>query len=315
MKRALFPLLIICIFFTASCKKTSTDSGNNCNIVSDFTVTQQADEFKFDIPTNGTSILYEVSIVWPQSSPVTGDNGDIHIISSSTASLPFNEISSDLAGKTFYVFVRASCGANQKTAWIGPKTITVASYCGRPRNLEFGLKLQWDANEDNNSTTYQVQYGLKDFALGTGTTVTTNNKYYEDASLQANNYYDFYVRALCGGGSIWSQWAGPYTYYSTYDLNLCNPPSNVQWTIERNGAGEPVGANFTWNHNGESYFEYVFVSPTQTVNDGTINSVGPGFTPTILVPQNTSYHFYVRGVCANGNRTSWTGPITFNIGS
>ncbi len=314
MKKVIFPLLII-ILFASSCKKTSTGgAGNNCNIVSDFTITQNLDEFKFNISTSGTPVSYEVSIVWPQTSPVTGDAGDIKALGATSTTLPFSQISPNLAGQTINVFVRALCSANEKTAWIGPKTIAVSDYCGRPRNINYGLYLTWDPNENYNSNSYQVQYGEKDFALGSGTIVTTNNTNYDGASMHANTYYDFYVRSTCSGSLGMSNWAGPYTYYSAGDLNLCNAPSNVQWTIERNGSGQAVAANFTWDHNGESYFEYVTVFPWQNVTDGTISTIGPGYTPTVLVSQNTDYHFYVRGACLSGSKTSWTGPITFNIG-
>src|SRR5690554_3494977 len=65
-------------------------------------------------------------------------------------------------------------------------------------------------------TLFEVEYGVQDFTLGTGTTVTgitTNDTTL--SGLTPNTYHHYYVRRDCGGGDL-SVWAGPYTFYTNY---------------------------------------------------------------------------------------------------
>jgi hypothetical protein len=72
---------------------------------------------------------------------------------------------------------------------------------------ETSLDLNWDANVL--ATNFEVQYGAKDFALGTGTTLTATTTTVNITGLTYGNYYDYYVRTLCG--DVDGAWIGPLT--------------------------------------------------------------------------------------------------------
>ncbi len=77
---------------------------------------------------------------------------------------------------------------------------------------------------DNNSVTpdagWEIQYGLANFTLGNGTSITTFSNPLSISGLSASTCYDVYVRALCldavnDADDIFSDWVGP--------LNFCTP--------------------------------------------------------------------------------------------
>lgn len=200
------------------------------------------------------------------------------------------------------------------------ETETPANACSKPVSLSvftIGPEVTFKWNDDNapGAAYYQFEYGPTGFAHGSGTLGTTSLKYTNTISLTAGTAYQFYVRGYCDATGGFSDWAGPFSYYSNTNHNLCTAPGNVQYTIEVNGFSEPVGANFTWAHNGESNFEYVIVANGASPSNGNIHSISfSQGTPTMMLTQNTDYDFYVRAVCQDGNKTSWTGPKDVNIG-
>ena len=304
------------IFLLPGCKKTSADITATCNAVTGFTVTQQSDTWKFNISANSTPLYYEVSVVSSSSNPINGDAGQKYVLNSASGALSFFDLGfgSMNTGQTYFLFVRGACSTSNLSAWIGPKSITIDAYCDKPKNIGFDFYLHWELNSPSNASSFQVQYAIKDFTLGTGTIATTNQTHFDGAMLSANTYYDFYVRSSCSSNLGWSEWTGPYTYYSATNLNLCTVPSNLTFDIQRNGSGQAVGAIFHWQFNGESNFEFTVVNPAQDPNTGTISTGGTTTWPVYSLPQNTNFAFYVRAVCLNGNRTSWAGPLAVNIG-
>src|SRR5690554_5294365 len=74
-------------------------------------------------------------------------------------------------------------------------------------------ELFWSGNGEG---TFDIEWGVQGFALGTGTSVTGfSNTSTILSGLAPNTYYQFYVRQNCGDGDL-SLWAGPYTFYTNY---------------------------------------------------------------------------------------------------
>jgi len=86
-----------------------------------------------------------------------------------------------------------------------------------------------DWTENGSSTTWDIEYGTTGFTQGSGTTISgTTTKPYTLSSLSANTYYDFYVRADCGGGT-YSYWAGPYKFLTDCSLSAATLPFKERW--------------------------------------------------------------------------------------
>jgi Fibronectin type III domain/Secretion system C-terminal sorting domain len=57
-----------------------------------------------------------------------------------------------------------------------------------------------------NATSWDIEYGLEDFTLGTGTLVNTTSKPFLLEGLESDTVYDFYIRSNCGGSET-SDWS------------------------------------------------------------------------------------------------------------
>lgn len=322
MKNNILSLLIFISILIVGCSKSDDNQEqtpiNNCAALTSFNVTQQTDALSFTLTSTVPALYYEISFLIAQSNDMNPDYGQKIILNNLSETKLINDLSI-AANYTYLFYARAICTDGSKSNWSTAKSLLINDFCNSPKNLNFtystqGPEFYWDSNDDQTSY-YQVQYGPEGFTFGSGATVSLNNDYFNGMPLVANTTYDFYVRSFCTSTLGWSSWSGPYTYLSVSNQNLCSVPTNINYTIVRNGSNQAIGANFTWNYNGENNFEYTIVSPNQTANQGELHSIGTFSTPTYLLTQNTNYHFYVRGVCANGNRTAWSTPKLVNIGS
>jgi hypothetical protein len=309
-------LLLIFTFlsiFVSQCKKSSTDDLSqppvnvSCKPVTDCTITQQSGNLNISITNSTTPLYYEVVL------------GNLNFIIGSSAILNIDSLGGLPTNQPLVYSVRSVCSSSDKSLWSTEKAITLNPYCNRPYGLGIasfpdGKGLFWQVSNNSTVSSFQVQYGIRGFTLGTGSVSTVSSPPFTSLSLVANTNYDLYVRSDCSAGLGWSDWAGPYTYFATANQHLCLAPSNVTYQIVRNGLGQAVGAAFQWAQNGETSFEYTFVNSFQTVSAGTIQTIDNLHFPTLLVTQNTLFHFYVRAVCLDGSRTNWTGPLAFNIG-
>lgn len=82
--------------------------------------------------------------------------------------------------------------------------------------------LNWSP-ADGGADSYDVEYGLAGFTIGSGKRDTNVQIGHKATQLPANSNCQFYVRSNCSGG-IFSEWIGPYTF-STLKLGLtCEEP-------------------------------------------------------------------------------------------
>jgi len=140
--------------------------------------------------------------------------------------------------------------------------IRVPAACPAPTALNAtnitasSLNLSWTGNSSSNS--YNIEYGPKGFAQGTGTVIngisTTNSAI---TGLNPVTQYDFYVTSICTSDT--SVAAGPFTaltgcpavfatpYFTNFDvLSSGNPPSTGKWDncwVSNNA----IGYKYRWN--------------------------------------------------------------------
>lgn len=82
---------------------------------------------------------------------------------------------------------------------LSPSTLSceyVCSFVGVATTGE-DIELSWDGT----GASYEIEYGLSGFTLGTGTVITTTNLTETIGSLSANTFYDFYIEQICTNGS------------------------------------------------------------------------------------------------------------------
>lgn len=87
--------------------------------------------------------------------------------------------------------------------------------CAAPSNLATvtidltSALLDW--TENGTATTWNIEWGLSGFPLGTGNLEEATTKPFLLEDLSPNTFYDFYVQADCGGTGT-STWSGPFTF-------------------------------------------------------------------------------------------------------
>lgn len=324
MKTKILALLFLANLAIISCSKTEEapkvePAAPTCAITTSLNVTQLTNSLKIDITTSSTALFYEVGVLATNSGTTDPNNSQRVVLNTASETKLISFFQSIGPGTSYLFFSRAICPDGLFGAWSAPKNVLINDYCNSVTNIRkevFSLndiRIYWDSSESRASY-YQVEYGIQGFALGNGTLRNTNDKFLSNIPLSANTTYDFYVRSYCTTALGWSTWVGPYTYLSTNNQFLCTIPTNVNYTVQRNSSNQAVGANFTWDNNGENNFEYTIVSPTASPNTGVINTIGIFSTPTYFLTQNTNYKFYVRAVCAGGTRTAWSIAKSVNIG-
>lgn len=76
------------------------------------------------------------------------------------------------------------------------------------------VTLDWVGNNGfGTNTSYDIQYGLQGFTLGTGTTYQNNSPPYTIFGLLPGTNYEFYVREnLHDNSTLFSSWAGPQSF-------------------------------------------------------------------------------------------------------
>ena len=87
--------------------------------------------------------------------------------------------------------------------------------CRKPDGLqvvnitETSARFAW--GDANNSTLFNVEYGIRGFTIGNGTRISVNTLFIDITVLSSGIEYDFYVRTNCGGSS-YSDWSGPHSF-------------------------------------------------------------------------------------------------------
>jgi len=171
-------------------------------------------------------------------------------------------------------------------------------------------------------TAWEIQYGLQNFQLGSGTivpNVTTNP--YVLSGLLANTIYQYYVRGVCTG-PINSSWAGPFTFKTQCDEVTAYTENFDTW---------PTGTNSLpdcWSRGGTSTSTYITtggVAPGSAPNRLYMFASGSANPPTetyaILPPvsnlQVNTHRLKFKGYATVANRPLEVGYLTdpSNVGS
>ncbi|MCC7246942.1 MAG: fibronectin type III domain-containing protein, partial [Saprospiraceae bacterium] len=125
--------------------------------------------------------------------------------------------------------------------------------CTVPSSLTAGsitttsAALNW--TDTNSGPTWEVQYGPRGFTLGSGTTITTSTKPYTVSGLSHSRNYEFYVRALCSGGTGNSVWSSVGSFTTTLSNNQASGAValTVGGSCPGNGAYSNIGSNTSTN--------------------------------------------------------------------
>jgi len=309
MKYILLSLLTAALLLTASCNKEeepgcpqpdfslNTGSFNNCN---------NNNSPYLNISAQGYAGFFEIEY---GPNGFTRGTGTMQTISGSTNL-------NGLSAGTYDLYARSNCGGTDFSEWAGPKSFLVqqtSANCPAPTNLssDSQLELSWEDGSYQDPDEYELEYGAAGFSIGSGTreSVSGSYNYFYDGSFAKNTTYDFYVRARCG--SNYSSWSEKHTFTASFNRNMCLPPTQVNVYSLTNFFGDCIGYRFEWDANGESEWELSLVGRNDSPGSGNIENTS-ATEDDFLVACGYSRDFYIRAVCANGNKTAWFGPKEVN---
>lgn len=116
---------------------------------------------------------------------------------------------------TYDFYVRSICTSLDTSGWVGPYTFTTLPSCPTVNAVADYYTTDDSTNivivSGPYDSTWQVEYGVSGFVLGTGTFVNSPNDTLAVNGLTANTTYDVYVRSICSVGDS-SVWFGPYSF-------------------------------------------------------------------------------------------------------
>ena len=216
----------IAILFTGT---TASDAGWNMD---DFTV-----EIIPDCPApayssvtvdNVTAFTADVSFTddntdhnaWVIYYGVTGTSTDTWN-SMNVTSTTGNTITGLTSNTNYSVYVVTMCNGVPGDDQTGTVTFTTLPSCPVPTGLTISGILAYSADvywvPGATETQWELEYGLENFTIGSGTNVTVNGTaYYQLQNLLPNTKYDVYVRAVCGTNDM-SEWTAKETFRTACD--------------------------------------------------------------------------------------------------
>ncbi len=300
MKKLLFSLTILTLLIAGACSSDSSDSLTpTCSAaITSLNVLQSHDRIDINMSATPGALYYEISFVNAANSDLNPDYGSIENIETTNGNITVHMLGN-------YVFyARTVCTDGTRGAWFGPKLLNIQPFCETPLITNVSpYSIDWQSV--TGVANYQLQYGPTGFQLGSGTSVNVSNNTYTGMSMIANQSYDFYVRAYCPVSSGYANWSPKYTYFSTTNVNMCMPPSNIvaQYT-------SATYVKFNFNPNGETIWEYALTNSGNLPLQSEIGTVTLGYIPAYNVSAGYHGRFYMRAVCANGARTAW---VTLDI--
>lgn len=151
---------------------------------------------------------------------------------------PSYSLSGLTPGQVYDFDIQADCGTGLST-WAGPFSFTtLASNCNSPSNLQVysittnSAVAEW--NVGGAETSWNLEWGLQGFTLGTGTQIlATGNLPETITGLASATVYDLYVQGNCSGGQ--SSWVGP-TSFTTLSAGTCTSCPSFDYTLSPNSS-------------------------------------------------------------------------------
>ncbi|MFK8006229.1 MAG: fibronectin type III domain-containing protein [Saprospiraceae bacterium] len=173
------------------------------------------------------------------------------------------------------------CGTNLNC--LAPPNVSVDNLTNSSADITWAVS--------DSADTYNIEYGLAGFTLGTGTLTNTTDLFLNLTSLMQNTEYQFYIQSDCGSGEM-SNFAGPFSFMT---LLSCPAPTNVMIT-DVNSTFVDISWDASFAAIGYN-IEYGLVG--FTLGTGTVINTTNLSTTISGLTQNTAYDFYVHSDCDN----------------
>ncbi|XZF13647.1 LamG-like jellyroll fold domain-containing protein [Chitinophagaceae bacterium MMS25-I14] len=160
-------------------------------------------------------------------------------------------------------------------------------------------RIAWSSN----ASAWNVQYGPQGFVLGQGTIDTVTSTHDNIDSLQADNWYDVYIRSRCSGNDS-SKWVGPYTIHTS---DPCPAPANLQ--VQYLGGDSVL---ITWANTGASNWTLQWGQQGFVFGNGIpVDGIATNSYVLTGLSNTGSFDVYLQDSCTGSGKSKWLGPVTF----
>ncbi|WP_299125935.1 fibronectin type III domain-containing protein [uncultured Winogradskyella sp.] len=303
MKKSLFYLFLLLLTFNCS-SEGDDPQGSNCTSPSNVAISNVL-ENTATLTWSNSNDNSNFQIEYGTSGFNQGQ-GNIITINGTSQNLP------NLSANTSYeVYMRSSCDGSDFSSWVGPLSFTTPNInCPLPAVPNVynvtgdSAYLEWFVDDDENSSiiaSFDIEYGIAGFNLGTGTSMTTSNYSYELSNLSPTTQYDFYVKSNCSS-DISSDFVGPTTFTTEAS---CVTPNNLDF-YELESCSFRIG----WSSNNETAWEIEYGEVGFAIGNGTvINTSETNFVLTENIVPNTTYEVYVRANCGSDGYSEYTDAL------
>lgn len=159
-------------------------------------------------------------------------------------------------------FVFTSHYAGDNIGWDARVICSPKPNCFEPEDITFDILapgvVNFDWNDAELASSWELEYGVSGFETGTGTSVSTAVSTYEISDIDIFTKYDVYIRSNCKLGGT-SDWVGPFTFKTK--INYCNGDhfydtggpdgdysdrENITTVISPNNPNDRVRVNFIY---------------------------------------------------------------------
>lgn len=174
------------------------------------------------------------------------------------------------------------------------------SGCSKVKNVSFSadptvayIQFEGEANS------YKIEYGPTGFTQGSGTTLTTSEYYFAVPGLIPATTYDFYITSICSDTDS----SAAYKLSSvTTDQSQCT--GNTEATIYQTSVDD-VDVEYYYSGGAQAY-EVQYGLQGFTLGTGTTISTNSGTSASLTgLAAQTTYDFYVRAMCSQGDWSAY----------
>ncbi len=165
--------------------------------------------------------------------------------------------------------------------------------CSKPENLSIdqvnstSAFFSWDTGGES---AFEVEYGERGFALGSGSVVQTSQQELLIDGLNPLTQYEIFLRSNCGRDGF-SDYISAL-FQTLENVELCNAPTNLALVAVSSNSIE-----LTWDENNETAWEIEYGVNGFPVGTGTtIQTSQSNFEITGLA-SSTTYEIYARANC------------------
>lgn len=165
--------------------------------------------------------------------------------------------------------------------------------CSKPESISIdqvnstSVFFSW---ETGGESAFEIEYGERGFALGSGSVVQTSQTEYLIDGLNPSTNYEIFLRSNCGSDGFSNYISA--LFLTLENVELCNTPTNLALVSVSSSTIE-----LTWDENNETAWELEYGPSGFPLGTGTAIQTSQSNFEIGNLSASTTYEIYVRANC------------------